>query len=148
MGRACRIVNEPPPTGCNEAALLATALLLTLLSDYSLLEEDSEVSDEESWENNRQNGNDGRKTGQPGRPQPPATRAPIATIEEVDCFDDDDVQRPAGDKSTGKSASSLRQRGQSHCSSEQRGPLGSSPATTGAKKKRRSCATTQRLELV
>ncbi|KAL3206162.1 hypothetical protein MRX96_040338 [Rhipicephalus microplus] len=89
MGRACRIVNEPPPTGCNEAALLATALLLTLLTDYTLLEEDSEESDEESWENNRQNGYDGRKIGQPGRPPAPEARAPIATIEEIDCFDGD-----------------------------------------------------------
>ncbi|XP_075539311.1 uncharacterized protein LOC142573996 [Dermacentor variabilis] len=155
MGRACRIVNEPPPTGCSDTALLAAALLLTLLSDYTPLEEDSEESDEERGGNHSQNGNDGRKTGVPGRPQPPATCAPIASIEEIDCFDND-IEQPSGDESPGTQASQRhllrrqrpQQRGQPHRSSEQPAAPGTGPAAPGGKEKRRSCATTQRLELL
>ncbi|XP_077533878.1 uncharacterized protein LOC144145913 [Haemaphysalis longicornis] len=86
MGRACRIVNEPPPNGCNDAALLAAALLLLL--HYDTFVDDSEESDEEGADSISENGNDGRKAGQPGSPQPQAPRAPIASIEEIDGLDE------------------------------------------------------------
>ncbi|XP_077510064.1 uncharacterized protein LOC144121034 isoform X1 [Amblyomma americanum] len=155
MGRACRIVNEPPPTGSGDVAMLAAALLLML--NCSAFEEDSEESDDERLESKSDNGDDGGKAGHLGRPQPPPTRAPIAAIEEIGDFDSGD--QPAGDKQPGTATSSAmqlrRHRRQQPCLAfQRRAPFGSGPtaaaaaAAAGGQEKRHSCTWTQsRLEL-
>ncbi|KAK8759590.1 hypothetical protein V5799_002778 [Amblyomma americanum] len=152
MGRACRIVNEPPPTGSGDVAMLAAALLLML--NCSAFEEDSEESDDERLESKSDNGDDGGKAGHLGRPQPPPTRAPIAAIEEIGDFDSGD--QPADDKqpATSSAMQLRRHRRQQPCLAfQRRAPFGSGPtaaaaAAAGGQEKRHSCTWTQgRLEL-
>lgn len=142
MGRACRIVNEPPPTGCNEAALLATALLLLL--HYDTFADDSEESDEEGVDSTSENGDDGREAGQPGSPQPQAARAPIASIEEIDCLDEPgaDAQPP------GKPEPQPKQQRRSwryYCTSRPQPGCGTAGPAGGKKKKRGSAPPESRL---
>ncbi|KAM7312459.1 hypothetical protein ISCGN_009364 [Ixodes scapularis] len=83
MGRGARAANEPPPTGCNQTAILAA---LVLLARLSFIDEDSE---EESDQEGKSFNDDGpRKARHTGGEQSTATSTEAGKIDEVDSVSD------------------------------------------------------------